>query len=169
MDKNSKVGSLSKESVTCVMCKSSNVETKQVEDNFEYGSALLKATITVHSCADCSFEFTGEGADEIRHDTVCRHLGFFTPAEVCKIRKDMSMSKVEFAEVSGIGEASLGRWERGRLLQSHAMDNLLYLLSLPGNLEALKRRHSQIESSPVFPHIGIITEELRKEQESFIV
>ena len=169
MNENSKVDSLSKESVTCVICKSSNVETNQVEDNFEYGSALLKATITVHSCADCSFEFTGKGADKVRHDAVCRHLGFFTPEEVRKIRKDTSMSKVEFADVSGIGEASLGRWERGRLLQSHAMDNLLYLLSLPGNLEALKRRHSQIESSSTFPHIGIITEELRKEQESFII
>ena len=111
-----------------------------MDDSFEYGSVFLNATITVHSCAECSFEFTGEGADSARHESVCRHLGLLTPAEVRNIRKDMSMSKAELARQTGISEASLSRWERGYLLQNTAMDNFLYLLSLPGNLEALRKK-----------------------------
>ncbi|MCY3625164.1 MAG: type II toxin-antitoxin system MqsA family antitoxin [Candidatus Dadabacteria bacterium] len=169
MDKKSKVVPLSKESATCVVCGSSNVETKQVDDSFEYGSVFLNATITVHSCAECSFEFTGEGADSARHESVCRHLGLLTPAEVRNIRKDMSMSKAELARQTGIGEASLSRWERGYLLQNTAMDNFLYLLSLPGNLEALQKRHSDsghMEPESVFQCIGI-TSALREQQAKF--
>ena len=169
MDKNSKVIPLSKESATCVVCGSSNVETKQVDDSFEYGSVFLNATITVHSCTECSFEFTGEGADSARHESVCHHLGLLTPTEVHNIRKDMSMSKAEFARQTGIGEASLSRWERGYLLQSAAMDNLLYLLSLPGNLEALRRRRNAPEH--VEPESGfrciVDINTLRKQQKEF--
>lgn len=144
MNKNSKVIPFSKETITCGMCGSSNVKTRQVKDSFEYGSGdsrvFLNAVIPVHSCVKCSFEFTGNKADDLRHEAVCRHLGLLTPEEVRSVRNNMS--KAEFSRQTGIGEASLSRWERGYLLQSEAMDNFLYLLSLPGNLEALKDKTS---------------------------
>ncbi len=168
MDKNSKVLPLSKESVTCVVCESSNVETKQVDDSFEYGSVFLNATITVHSCAECSFEFTGKGADSARHESVCRHLGLLTPAEMRSIRKEMSMSKAELARQTGISEASLSRWEGGRLLQNAAMDNFLYLLSMPGNLEILRKRRSDSPErvEPIFRNIPSM-EEAKNLQDAF--
>ena len=145
MDKNSKVDSLSKESVTCVMCKSSNVETNQVENNFEYGSALLKATITVHSCADCSFEFTGEGSDDIMHEAVCHHLGLLTPREIRGVRGNMS--KTEFSHLTGIDEESIRKLERGFMLPNIVKDNFLYLLSLSENFEAIRRRRASSEQA----------------------
>jgi len=171
MNKNSKVIPFPKETVTCAMCGSSDVKTRQIEDSFEYGNGnstvSLSALIHVHSCDKCSFEFTDSKADDLRHEAVCRHIGILTPREVCDVRKNMS--KAEFSRQTGIGEASLARWERGFLLQNVAMDNFLYLLSLPGNLEALQRRHNDsahMESEPVFKCIGI-TSALREQQAKF--
>ena len=171
MNKNDKIVPFSKKNVTCVMCGSSDVKTRQIEDNFEYGSGnsrvFLNAVIPVHSCVKCSFEFTGNKADDLRHEAVCRHLGLLTPREICNIRKNMS--KAEFSRQTGIGEASLSRWERGYLLQNTAMDNFLYLLGLPGNLETLRKRHStpaHTESRPVFQCIKI-TDSLKERQAKF--
>lgn len=160
MNKNSKIIPFSKETITCAMCGSSNVKTRQVKDSFEYGSGdsrvFLNADIPVHSCVKCSFEFTGNKADDLRHEAVCRHLGLLTPEEVRSVRNNMS--KAEFSRQTGIGEASLSRWERGSVIQNVAMDKFLYLLSLTGNLEALKNRTSaskRLKSESVFRCIDI--------------
>ena len=171
MNKNSKVVPFSKENITCAMCGSSNVKTRQIKDNFEYGSGnsriFLNAVIPVHSCVKCSFEFTGNKADDLRHEAVCHHLGLLTPEEVCSVRNNMS--KAEFSRQTGIGEASLSRWERGSLIQNVAMDKFLYLLSLPGNLEALENRDNaseRIESESVFRCIDI-TDTLMEQKAKF--
>ena len=162
MKESSKVIPFSKENVTCGMCGSSDVKTRRVEDSFEFKSGdskfLLNVVIPVRSCIECSFEFTDSEADDLRHDAVCRKLGLLTSAEVRDVRRDMS--KAEFARQTGIGEASLGRWERGHLIQNAAMDNFLYLLNLPGNLEALRKRKKygvsqHKESQHGFQHIDI--------------
>lgn len=134
--------------VTCAMCGSTKVATKWLKDSFEYGSGdatvYLEAEIPVHNCSECSFEFTDHSADMLQHEAVCRHLGLLTPAEVGAVRKNMS--RAEFSRQTGIGEASLNRWEKGALLQNVAMDNFLYLLRLPGNFEALQERHNNPKS-----------------------
>lgn len=149
MNENSKIIPLPKEDITCGMCGASDVKTRHVEDSFEFGrgnsTVFLSAIIPVHSCAECSFEFTDSKADDLCHEAVCRHLGLLTPAEIRKVRRDMSQA--EFADQTGIGEASLGRWERGHLIQNVAMDNFLHLLRLPGNLEALRKRKRHSASS----------------------
>ena len=43
------------------------------------------------------------------------------------LRKNLTMSVIEFSEFTGIGTASLTRWENGAVIQSKAMDNLLFL------------------------------------------
>ena len=171
MNKNGKIIPFAKENVTCAMCESSDVKTKQIEDSFEYGSGdsrvFLNAVIPVHNCVKCSFEFTGNKADDLRHEAVCRHLGLLTPEEVRSVRNNMS--KAEFSRQTGIGEASLSRWERGSLIQNVAMDKFLYLLSLPGNLEALQNRTSaseHMESEPVFRCIDI-TDTLMEQKAKF--
>ena len=171
MNKSSKIIPFSEENIICAMCGSSDVKTRQIKDYFEYGSGnskvFLNAIISVHSCVKYSFEFTDNKADELRHEAVCRHLGLLTPREICDIRKNIS--KAEFSRQTGIGEASLSRWERGYLLQNAAMDNFLYLLGLPGNLEALRKRHNaseHVESESVFRCIVDINT-LRKQQAEF--
>ena len=76
----------------------------------------------------------------MRHEAVCRHLGVLTPKEIIAIRKSYGMSRAVFARLTGIGEASLARWENGLLIQSPAYDRFLFLLTFPENLERLKSR-----------------------------
>ncbi len=48
------------------------------------------------------------------------------------------MTQARFAEVTGIGDASLNRWEHGLNIQTHAYDRYLRLLALPGIMQHLK-------------------------------
>ena len=48
------------------------------------------------------------------------------------------MSRATFADVTGLGEATLGRWENGAVIQNRANDRYLRLLSLPGIMASLR-------------------------------
>jgi DNA-binding transcriptional regulator YiaG len=64
-----------------------------------------------------------------------------TPAEVRAVRqKAGSLSRAEFARITRLGEATIGRWERGELIQNAANDQLLYLLTFPENVVRLRDR-----------------------------
>jgi putative zinc finger/helix-turn-helix YgiT family protein len=129
----------------CFNCGSNHIATRMVTETFQYGSgakaAELQVSIPVRQCGECGFEYTDSEADDLRHETVCRHLGVMTPAEVVALRKRYNVSRAEFAERTRIGEASLARWETGELIQNAANDNYLYLLSFPENFQRVVERH----------------------------
>ena len=56
-------------------------------------------------------------------------LGLLTPEEIRQLRERMGLTQSQPLQISGIGEATISRWERGRLLQNRAMDNYLRLLA----------------------------------------
>lgn len=76
--------------MTCAACGGSNLSRSKELEEFEYGAGesavSLSASVVVHSCIDCDFEFTGPSAEVARHQAVCRHLGIMTPAEVSGIQ-----------------------------------------------------------------------------------
>jgi putative zinc finger/helix-turn-helix YgiT family protein len=130
---------------TCPSCGHDAVETIQVEHKFPYGdgdqAVTLSAIVPLRRCRECGFEFLDSAAEERKHEAVCRHLGVMTPAEVRSIRNVAGkLSRGEFARVSRLGEATIGRWERGELIQNAANDQLLYLLTFPENLVRLRER-----------------------------
>lgn len=161
-----------KQQLNCVACGSNNINTRWENDSFQYGEGdtapWLEAIVPVHLCGECGFEFTLSDADEIKHNAVCNHLGLLNPSQVKAVRDQHRLNRAEFARCTGIGEASLNRWEKGSLLQNAAMDNLIYLLSLPGNLEALFERVHQndVPLSQKFQNIDI-SEEVLSYKEGF--
>ena len=48
------------------------------------------------------------------------------------------MSRASFAQATGLGEASLNRWENGLNIQTHANDRYLRLLKHPGIMRQLR-------------------------------
>lgn len=48
------------------------------------------------------------------------------------------MSRTAFAEITGFGEATLNRWERGAVIQNRANDRYLRLLASPDILDRLR-------------------------------
>ena len=48
------------------------------------------------------------------------------------------MTRARFAQVTGLGEASLNRWENGLTIQTHANDRYLRLLARPEIMRQLQ-------------------------------
>ncbi len=84
--------------------------------------------VPVEVCPKCGEKYLGPTAIRMQHAAVCRALGLLTPAEIQAIRERLGPTQAEFARLTGIGEATISRWERGRILPNRAMDHYLRLL-----------------------------------------
>lgn len=128
-------------SARCPQCSACAVVTSWHHDVFTYGSgksaARISVEIPVRHCQSCEFEFLDEKAESLRHEAVCRHLGVLSPMEVRDIRSKYGMSRAKFAQATGLGEATLNRWENGVLVQNLANDRYLRLLAVPGVMRQL--------------------------------
>jgi len=137
------------EALICGMCGSSNVETESKEHAFPYGvgkaQVELSASVPVRVCRSCGFQFMDYLGEEACHYAVCRHLGVMTPQEIKALRKMYNLTQADFAKITGLGEATLSRWERGVVIQNQAYDNYLYLLRLSANLEKIRTRSEESE------------------------
>ena len=161
----------------CAECGSS-VATSWHSHTFKYGSGASAADLTVRvpirRCDDCDFDYLDDEAERIMHEAVCHHLGVLTPSEVRGIREYHGLSRAAFAKITGIGEASLGRWENGIKVQTPANDRYLRLLAQPGILgllqgvESATRASAQVASRTTFRRIEI-SATLRQRQQSFIL
>ena len=120
--------------------------TEWREQAFTYGvgaSAVeLKVTLPVRVCRSCGFEFLDHEAETLQHEAICAHLGVLTPKEIRGIRAKHGMSRAEFSRVTGLGEATLNRWENAILIQNTANDRYLRLVASPENMRWLKRLDS---------------------------
>lgn len=94
--------------------------------------------LPVLRCRDCSFEWFDDTAERLRHEAICRHLGVLSPSEIRAIREQRGWSQAKFAELTGLGKASLSRWESGQLIQNAGYDKLLRLLRYSDNLDRLE-------------------------------
>lgn len=116
----------------CSMCDAPGLKTELVRNPFICGvgaeAVELVVDFPVHSCASCGRSYRGSDAGSIEHEAVCRHLGLLTPDEIRAIRRQFGMSRAEFAEVTGLGEATIARWERGAVTQNRANDRFLRIV-----------------------------------------
>lgn len=128
--------------LTCFDCDGP-VRAEWRDYTFTYGvddSAVeLTARIPVDVCMECGAGSLGHDAQVLKHEAVCAHHGVLTPREVRAIRKRHDLSRAAFAEISGLGEATLHRWENGILIQNRANDRYLRLLESAENLRRLRR------------------------------
>ena len=131
----------------CARCAASGVTTILHEDSFQYGSGetavTLSATIPVRKCAVCDFTYVDYEGQRIRDEAVRRHHGFLTVREIRAVRKRYAMSRMAFARITGLEEATLSRWEKGVLMPNPADDNYLRLLEFPENMERLRGKESR--------------------------
>ena len=141
----------------CAVCGSGKVKVRWKKISFEHGTGKLAATIhaniPVHMCLDCDFKFTGPLADRICHEEVCRHLKVpspMRPEKLLALRKKLRLTQEQLAKVTGIGVASINRWEKGSFPQSPAMDGYLFLVGLEGNLQALLSRQQETVNAVPF-------------------
>ena len=135
----------------CPQCDENLVVSSFVEQDYVYGagdSAIkLKVEIPVHSCNQCELTFTDWEAEEIKHDALCRHFGVLNPNEIRQLRKKHKMTRTAFAQFTGLGEATLSRWEKGVNIQSVSHDRYLRLLNNDEIMSKLRQIVSRVEAS----------------------
>jgi len=159
---------------TCFECDAP-VRTEWRDHTFTYGadeSAIrLTVSVPIETCGECGSGFLGHEAERLMHEAVCIHRGVLTPREVRTVRERHGLSRAAFAEISGLGEATLHRWENGIHLQNRANDHYLRLLASPDNLRALQRSSARAETGarPWSPSFRVVTvmASLRVEQEAY--
>ncbi len=126
----------------CLACGSDEGTVRIDEVEFEYGRGDRTTTLVAHTpiyiCHVCQAEIIDKQGERAKHAAICRHLGILTPMEIYELRNKLDMSREEFAELTGLGTASLARWEAGSHPQNAAYDRLLRLLNVPGVVEALQ-------------------------------
>lgn len=161
----------------CPICDGP-AETLWCLHEFTYGvgddAVELSADLPYGRCVACDFEFLDHDGERCKHEAVCRHLGVLSPWEIKDIRLRAKMSRAQFARLSGLGEATLARWEKGLITQNHGNDRYLRLLAQPGGLDRLRALTHEASvdaehTAPIakrFPAIRI-TNELRQEQQVF--
>lgn len=116
----------------CALCGEKSATRQIRTQQFAYregaNEVLLIAEIPVVTCDACGETYTAEGAEEAQHDAVCRYLGRLTPDEIRSLRDRNGLTQAKLAEQTGIGIASIKRWEAGNVIQSAALDAALRLL-----------------------------------------
>lgn len=168
--------------VTCPACGSSQVGSELIDHRFPYGDEVkgieLTARVPLRECSECDEQFLDSEAEDLMHDAVCRHLGVMCPAEVRSIRKQSGgLSQSEFASLTRLGAATIGRWERGQLIQNAAYDQFLYLLTFPENMIRLRGRVDNAESTRTTANpterattlraLRVVTDDLKKRASVF--
>jgi transcriptional regulator with XRE-family HTH domain len=60
-----------------------------------------------------------------------------TPDQIRGLREFYRLTQTEFSKITGLGEATVSRWERGSVIQNKAYDYYLYLLGYKENLQRI--------------------------------
>jgi putative zinc finger/helix-turn-helix YgiT family protein len=111
-----------KETPVCPECGHSEMDTRWEDSPFTYGSGAdaveISVRLPVRKCCKCGFEFLDEEAEDLSHEAVCRHLGRLTPLQIKDLREKYVFSRADLERLTGLGEASIARWERGELIQN---------------------------------------------------
>ena len=129
--------SLGHEDPACPQCGATGIRTVAHRHTFTYGSDKSGVELTVdvplRRCTCCDFQYLDQEAERLKHEAVCQHFGVLSPGEIRGIRESYRMTPAKFAEVTGLGEASLKDWENGLTIQTQGDDRHIRLVARPGS------------------------------------
>ena len=117
----------------CSMCGHSPLEPRLIDETFEYEADGETVIVTAHHvpvrvCANCGESYSGPAAARVEHEAICHALDLLTPAEIKSLREQLGWSQQCLADLTGLGIATVSRWERGRLLQNRSNNKVLLAL-----------------------------------------
>src|SRR5881397_3051470 len=96
-------------------------------------------TLTVPQCANCLAISIDDEADQQISAAFRREARLLAPEEIRKGREKLGLTQKEFANLLGVSEATISRWEPGAQIQQRAMDRFLRLcLASPAAVELLQ-------------------------------
>ena len=136
--------------VSCIVCRSRDLRRFDAEVPVRGRTPSGKpvatsAVVGMLKCRACGERFEEPGSWVARDAAMHRALGLLSADDILRARTERGWSRRELAERTGIGTASIYRWERGQKLQSRANDRLLRLaFGLGGPSAGERGRRSRI-------------------------
>ena len=95
--------------------------------------------LTVPQCVSCRAISIDDEADQEISAAFRRVARLLMPEEIRQGREKIGLTQKEFANLLGVGEATISRWETGAQIQQRAMDRFLRVcLASPAAVELLK-------------------------------
>jgi putative zinc finger/helix-turn-helix YgiT family protein len=95
------------------------------------------AEIDVIACTKCGAQVIDEYARLQQHEVWCKENGLLGPRAIRDLRRNLKLSREDFAKLLRLGSASVSRWERGVVVQNAALDSLMRLLARKENVHDL--------------------------------
>jgi putative zinc finger/helix-turn-helix YgiT family protein len=81
--------------------------------------------LTVPQCANCQSISIDEEADQQISAAFRREARLLAPEEIRQGREKLGLTQKQFANLLGLGEATISRWETGAQIQQRALDRFL--------------------------------------------
>lgn len=81
--------------------------------------------LTVPQCGHCHAISLDDEADQQISAAFRREARLLTPEEIRQGREKLGQTQKQFANLLGVGEATLSRWETGAQIQQRALDRFL--------------------------------------------
>jgi putative zinc finger/helix-turn-helix YgiT family protein len=95
--------------------------------------------LTVPQCDNCQAISIDDEADQQISAAFRRAARLLTPQEIRQGREKLGLTQKQFANLLGVGEATVSRWETGAQIQQRAMDRFLRVcLASPAAVELLQ-------------------------------
>ena len=120
----------------------STMQQRWLRQQCTYGVAdevRYTAVVPVWQCSVCKAGYIDGRGMDIEHEALCKRLGVLAPREIRELRKRHGLSRKELGQLTGFGEASIKRWERGALIQNKSADKFLRLIDDADVLEKLRQ------------------------------
>ena len=81
--------------------------------------------LTAPQCGNCQAISIDDEADRQISAAFRREARLLAPEEIRQGREQLEMTQKQFANLLGVGEATISRWETGAQIQQRAMDRFL--------------------------------------------
>ncbi len=152
---------------------------KETELNFisrEESIVVRGENIPVHveylKCTECESEFNDPNSNYDALDAAYREYrtlhSMVQPETIKSFRERFGLTQAEFANLLGLGGATLSRYENGAL-QDEAHDTLITLSMQPQNLiEMIEEKHGVLSDSKRDKILGLLHEMTDEHERSFI-
>jgi putative zinc finger/helix-turn-helix YgiT family protein len=95
--------------------------------------------LTVPQCDNCQAISIDDEPDQQISAAFRRAARVLTPQEIRQGREKLGLTQKQFANLLGVGDATVSRWETGAQIQQRAMDRFLRVcLASPAAVELLQ-------------------------------
>lgn len=125
--------SATQEPTPCLVCGAQAVQTTRdpVTVEFRDGSYAVEG-FEYHRCTACGEEYYAAGQVDAIHaqaaDQARVERGLLFPDDIVRLRLDLGLTQTTLDGALGASPGTIGRWERGTVIQPAVADRLMRLL-----------------------------------------